>query len=423
MGHLAGVVRSLREDASLTQEELAAETGLSVRTISDIERGLRRRLYRDTAERLGAALGLAGEALAEFVDLGRGRTEDLRRDLDAEFRRRFVGWYVDRVAALADHIGREEEWYAVLDADRANLTVALGWAADAGDAESLLRLGAGLFRYWQARGDLAFGRGWLQRGLDVEPQAGAPTRMNALWGLAWLAHQQGDDACTATCADLLGHLARAEGSGSALRNAATLHGIVALASEDVGAALEQFGIALGIARGLEQPWLLATSLLNLGIAQIADGDLDAARSTLGDALREYDELGDERFRARTVGYFGLVALVEEDPARAEALYLQSLTVFEELDEGKGIAEALTGLATAAAQRGSAARAAVLGGAAERVRESFAGRALPVERRRADQALALARATVDAEAWRAEWTRGRALRLDEAITEALDVREA
>ena len=54
----------------------------------------------------------------------------------------------------------------MLDADEANLTVALRWADDAGDTESLLQLGAGLLRYWQARGDLAIGRRWLERGLE-----------------------------------------------------------------------------------------------------------------------------------------------------------------------------------------------------------------------------------------------------------------
>ena len=83
MGHLAGVLRSLREDAAFTQEELADKAGLSVRTISDIERGLRKRLYRDTAERLATALGLADEASEEFVELARGRTSDVKRELDA----------------------------------------------------------------------------------------------------------------------------------------------------------------------------------------------------------------------------------------------------------------------------------------------------------------------------------------------------
>lgn len=420
MGHLAGVLRALREDAAITQEELAEKAGLSARTISDIERGLRKRLYRDTAERLGNALGLAEDALAEFVDLGRGRTTDLRRELDAGFRHRFVAWHVDRVSALADQVGQEEQWYAVLDADEANLTVALRWADEAGDTESLLQLCAGLWRYWQVRGDLRTGREWLERGLSGTPPADPSTRMVALWGLAWLAYQQGDDTRASECAVELGVLADQVGSVVERRNVATVRGIVALARDDVEEAVVDLDAALVLAREADQPWLLATSLLNVGIARIAAGQTDDARVFLAEALREYAELGDERFRARSLGYLGLAALVDGDPERGESLYAQSLFVFDELGGGMGIAEGFTGLATAAVMRDLPLRAAQLGGAAERLRESFAGRALPVERRLAESELARARAAAGEQGWQDAWTSGRALRLEEAIALALNL---
>jgi transcriptional regulator with XRE-family HTH domain len=419
MGHLAGVVRSLREEAGLTQEELADSARLSARSVSDIERGLRKRLYRDTADRLGTALGLDADALAEFVDLARGRRSDLRGELDAGFRRRFVAWHLDRVSVLSDQVGHEDQWYAVLDADEANLAVALRWAAEAGDNESLLRLGAGLWRYWQERGQLALGRDWLERGLRAAPPASAATRMAALWGLAWLAHQQGDDACASGYAEELTALADVVGDASARRNAATVRGIVSLDRDDVAAAVANLEEALVLAREADQPWLVATSLLNLGIARIAAGDTGQARALLAAAIREYDELGDERFRARSLGYLGLAALVDGDPERGEALYAQSLTLFDDLGDDKGVAEALTGLATAAAVRGVPLRAAELGGAAERLRESFAGRALPVERRVAAAELARAEDAVGHDRWRDAWTRGRARRSEDAVALALD----
>ena len=418
MEGLAGVLRSLRQDAAITQEELADKAALSVRTVSDVERGLRKRLYQDTAERLAIALGLDGPEREEFVELARGRTLAIRRELDAGFRRRFVAWHVDRVAALADHVGHEEQWYAVLDADEPNLTVALRWATDGGDTESLLQLGTGLWRYWQARGDLQVGRQWLERGLDAEPPASPATRMAALWGLAWLEYQQGDDDAASACARELALLADQVRDPTGRRNAATVRGVVALAHNDISAASSDLDAALALARGLDDPWLLATSLLNAGIARIAATQTAEARALIGEALRVYAELGDERFRARSLGYLGLAALVDADPARGEALYAQSLSVFEALGEAKGIAEGLMGLAMAAAARGLPLRAAQLGGAAERVRESFAGRALPVERRLAEHGLALAREQLGEAEWDAAWTSGRALRENEAIAAAL-----
>ncbi len=53
------LVREGRAAAGLTQEDLAEQTGLGVRTISDIERGLIRRPHRSSVELICAALGLS----------------------------------------------------------------------------------------------------------------------------------------------------------------------------------------------------------------------------------------------------------------------------------------------------------------------------------------------------------------------------
>ena len=417
MGTLAELLRSLRQDAGMTQEEVAEAAGLSVRTISDIERGIRTRLYRDTAVRLGSALRLSDAALVEFVDYARGRTASFRRDLDEAFRRRFVAWHVDRISSLSQNIGSEEAWYAVLDADEANLAVALRWAAEDGDTESLLLLGTGLFRYWQARGDLAVGRKWLERGLRTVPEATPPTRMSALWALGWLAFQQGDETSTQACARELAALAATSADPIARRNAVTLDGLVALAHEDVDMAVRQFVEAVDLVRDAGEPWLSASSLLNLAMATIASGRTSEARSLLHEALRMYDDLGDERFRARALGYLGLAALVDGEAGRAEALYAQSLRIFDALGEPKGVAEALTGLASAAVLGGAVTRSAQLGGAAERLRESFGGCALPVERRLAHAQFAMV-SSHGGQRWRDEWTRGRAFRTTEAVETAL-----
>ena len=57
-----GLLRQLRAEARLTQEELAEAAGLSPRSVSDLERGVNRTARKDTAELLAGALGLAGPA-------------------------------------------------------------------------------------------------------------------------------------------------------------------------------------------------------------------------------------------------------------------------------------------------------------------------------------------------------------------------
>ena len=72
-GGFAGLLRQLRAEAGLTQEELAQAAGLSPRSVSDLERGIHATAHKDTALLLAGALGLAEPARAQFVAAARGR--------------------------------------------------------------------------------------------------------------------------------------------------------------------------------------------------------------------------------------------------------------------------------------------------------------------------------------------------------------
>ena len=69
----AGLLRLLRAEARLTQEELAQAAGLSPRSISDLERGINRTARKDTALLLADALNLAGPVRELFVMVARGK--------------------------------------------------------------------------------------------------------------------------------------------------------------------------------------------------------------------------------------------------------------------------------------------------------------------------------------------------------------
>jgi tetratricopeptide (TPR) repeat protein/transcriptional regulator with XRE-family HTH domain len=69
----AGLLRELRAEARLTQEELAEAASLSPRSVSDLERGIHRTAHRDTARMLADALGLAEPVRGLFVAAARGR--------------------------------------------------------------------------------------------------------------------------------------------------------------------------------------------------------------------------------------------------------------------------------------------------------------------------------------------------------------
>src|SRR5271170_6343967 len=68
------MLRQLRAQAALTQEELAEAAGLNPRTISDLERGLATTPHKDTVRLLADALGLSSQERIEFETAARGHT-------------------------------------------------------------------------------------------------------------------------------------------------------------------------------------------------------------------------------------------------------------------------------------------------------------------------------------------------------------
>src|SRR5215468_3314047 len=66
------LLRRLRDDAGLTQEELAAAAQVSQRAVSDLERGINHTARKDTAVLLAEALNLAEPVRPLFVAAARG---------------------------------------------------------------------------------------------------------------------------------------------------------------------------------------------------------------------------------------------------------------------------------------------------------------------------------------------------------------
>ena len=64
-------LRALRQAAGISQQELADRSGLSVRAISNLERGRTRWPYRNSLERLADSLTLAGTQREDFIAVGR----------------------------------------------------------------------------------------------------------------------------------------------------------------------------------------------------------------------------------------------------------------------------------------------------------------------------------------------------------------
>jgi tetratricopeptide (TPR) repeat protein/transcriptional regulator with XRE-family HTH domain len=105
-----GLLRGLRTEAGLTQEELAEAAGLTSRAISYLERGEVTTPHKETVRLLADALRLAGPARAQFEMAARGRAGPGGNDAAAVTRTlpRDVASFTGRQRELAELAGGAE---------------------------------------------------------------------------------------------------------------------------------------------------------------------------------------------------------------------------------------------------------------------------------------------------------------------------
>lgn len=107
----AALLRRLRLDAGLSQEELAGIAGVSARSISDLERGINRTARKETARLLADGLSLTGPARETFEETARGRPplDAVRADPDPGSADSLVAATRTLPRDIASFTGREAE--------------------------------------------------------------------------------------------------------------------------------------------------------------------------------------------------------------------------------------------------------------------------------------------------------------------------
>lgn len=135
----ASLLRALRAESGLTQEEIAERSGLSVRAIGDLERGTVRRPQRKTVELLVAALGVTGAAADALTEAARavrravpGGESALASGAEAVARQ--------LPSTVRHFVGREAEMAAVLRSVERESADEAGAAGAAGAAAQVLAI-------------------------------------------------------------------------------------------------------------------------------------------------------------------------------------------------------------------------------------------------------------------------------------------
>src|SRR5207245_2184429 len=140
------------------------------------------------------------------------------------------------------HAATQLEWLDRLEREHDNLRAALAWSLGEGrDVDAALRLAGALFRFWQYRGYLSEGRGWLEDALALDHEqtgrsARGRARAKALYCAAWLLMTQGDFATARTYLDECYRLARGAGDSSNLAYALVIDALVLLFAGDLAEA-------------------------------------------------------------------------------------------------------------------------------------------------------------------------------------------
>lgn len=252
----------------------------------------------------------------------------------------------------------QSEWLQTLDAEHDNLRGALDWAIGHPGGENGLRIAASLWRYWEIRGLLSEGRARLEAMLtDASPTA---LRAKALNSAGVLAQSQGDLA--AARGFYQEALSIREGLGDLVGVAAALNGLgsVAVGENDLLGARVIFEANLVTSRSLGNARIIAASLMNLGVVAqllVASGRIDLAEGVADahayylQSLDLYRQLDDRRGISQALENLGALAPYQGDDASALSCLEESLVLRRELQDRSGIAASARFLGHLALRKG------------------------------------------------------------------------
>jgi predicted ATPase/DNA-binding SARP family transcriptional activator len=326
--------------------------------------------------------------------------------------------HADVFIALAEEFERQyelpeqREVYLRLETEHGNIRAALAYLLESGEAEQALRLAAALRRFWQIHGHLAEGRRLLEAAL-ANPGTAPGSRARAINGLGILVAQQGD----------------------------------------FDEAARLFTQSLKLARGLDEPERVATALSNLGNVRLYQGRLDEARAAYVEAGEVWGAVGDRRGRVTAGQNLANLDLVEgrsedafrrfdetvvlareqDDPLLLSGLlrdYARGLIEVGRVSEARialaeaypvmrdfghllDVAGALELYAVIAAAEGTPEFAAILFGAAARIRSSIGAMHRLDQTDVVERTLAAVRKRLDDQAFATAYERGKRIALERA----------
>ncbi len=315
--------------------------------------------------------------LTMLVTLREFAAEQLRRSEEAvAVQDAHAAYYLHLAEETAPKLfGPEQKtWLDRLELEHDNLRATLHWALKQDEAETALRLGGVLWRFWLLRGYLSEGWRWLEAilefrraVLDFEVADVDRSKIQnlkskiakALHGAGVLAMYQGDfRRAEAFCRESLALCRqRADKAGIAAALQGLAQVVMRMGQFTTARAMREESLA--IYRELDDRWGIANALVYLGLTDWMQGDHMTAQPLLEEGLAYYRTVGDPQGIAQALQGLGWVALNRDDVAVARALIEESLSICRTSRDRAGMARSLTALGMVALQQDDPTRAQAL----------------------------------------------------------------
>jgi predicted ATPase len=373
-------------------------------------------------------------------------------------RRAHAAYYLVLGEEGAHELTANSEWLDLFEVEHENFRAALDHLIKAGDADWSLRLGAALFRFWEAREYFTEGRDTIDKLLALERTAIRPKlRARLQFAAAVLAGEQAHfDSARQLFEDSLESCVELNDN----RGVAVALNALAVQARNTGELAEAsslFERCLDIWKDIGNFSDIARSLSNL--ANIAKLQRDYARASAlyDECLIMFRNAGDGTGVAWTLDYQGDVAREKADfvvarsfceqslsafrqlrdswgiasalsdlaglsydqgnNVEARRLYAESILLFRDLGHKRGVARVLECLAASAAAQSNAKQALSWAGTAAALRERLGAPLTPTDQATLEKALEFARRTLGSPESLTAWMEGWEMPLEQAIQEA------
>ena len=335
---------------SASRLALAAVAGFGddLRRLNEAIKGLRALwLLEGLDENSRLAVGALTRRLA--------RARMLKDKSDAEFRQRFVAYFLSYVQA---HGQETPEDFNALEAERENLLAAMDAAFEAQQWQEVMSINVALSEFLNVRGywDEAIRRG--QQAVEAARTQKEKGLVAAFAGNVANIRQNRGEYSEAKEAHLQAVVAFKE-LGDDVNVAIGLHQLAMLAQAqgDIDEARKLYGESLEINKRLGDHRGIASTLHQLGRLSEEQGDTDEARKLYGESLEINKRLGDLRGIASTTSQLGIVHLILDEIAESRAKHEESLAIRRRIGDQTGIAVDLHQLGIIAVVEGNKAEAA------------------------------------------------------------------